>query len=262
MLKKIAWGVVGVFGLGTAAYLYESWNKRWKKKYSVLKEKMKLTLSHEKVDGTIDPRMLARVVPCIYEEADKEYRVRYRALTAQRRKAFKERDFGEYMELAKESADVHQDINNDFMGYALSKLGLTFDEFLREIMKADPTLAQMLQMNRVIPSIPEGTTVPHGLTKNATRTIFMKMLMCEHDPQWAELIKMIHGSAGTKNTMERILKMMPLIDIFRADFLKTEHGYEVEQLELAKEEHRTMEDPAVINLLRRMTMSGQMTGGF
>jgi hypothetical protein len=62
MLKKVAWGVVGVIGLGTLAYFYESWNKRSKKKYNELNVKLKQIIKSKKEERKLEEQDLSYII--------------------------------------------------------------------------------------------------------------------------------------------------------------------------------------------------------
>lgn len=260
MLSKFAWGTVGVLTLGTLAYFYESWNKRSKKKYAELKQKLMPLIRHIKEGEELDGKALEQTVLLSHEEAEKDFKSKYRGLAAQRRKALKERDIDEYVDLLRETADQQKEIREDFLKYALGKLGLTVEEFELLVMTTNPPLYQVLQLNMPLVHSKEIATVPRDLTRTKARNILLSILQGAQDPQWTDIYKAIELSVNESNPQKVMMQVSPLIQILQADILKNEHNCTIEQFEAAKNKYNLQEDPMIRQLAMQMNMAAQIAG--
>jgi len=260
MLKKVTWGLVGVIGLGTLAYFYESWNKRSKKKYIELNAKLKQIIKANKDEGKIEGQYLSLIVSIVQEESEKEFNIKHRALSIKRRKTLKERDFDEYLELLSESLERQEEIHDDFFNYVLRKLGKTMEEFEQELMMANQMAFRSMQLNSKMKRQDKTAAIPHELTKSRAKNVFMAMMQLQNDPQWAEVFRKIEAEKDSETNQMALVQKGQMIQILRADILKNEYRCTIEQLENAVVQYDLMNDPMIKQLMTQMNMLRRVQG--
>jgi len=260
MLKKVTWGLVGVIGLGTLAYFYESWNKRSKKKYIELNTKLKQIIKGKKDDGKIEGQDLPLIVSIVQEESEKEFNIKYRALSIKRRKTLKERDFEEYLELLSESLERQEEVHDDFLNYVLRKLGKTMEEFEQELMIANQMALRSMHLNSKMKMQDKAAAIPHELTKSRAKNIFIAIIQMQNDPQWAEVFRKIEGETESETNQMALVRKGQMIQILKRDILKNDYKCTMEQLENAIVQYDLMNDPMIKRLAAQMNMLRRMQG--
>jgi len=261
MTDKIAWGVAGVLGLGTLAYLYDIWHKKSKEKYTNLDKKLK-ALKTLRVPGTnnFNTDALTKFITYVTEESEKEFIKAGEGVANERRTLLKHLEYEEYFEVCQDSLDLQKEIEEDFLKRALDKMGVEREEYEEELQKLPPQTLQMIMANKGAPKSGEGVKVPYKLDKAKTKKIFLEItsLQDRTNEKYKDLFEKLEEVAKKMDQMAGGQFVMGVMQLLVTDILWNDYKVKEEEYSAALQLHHIMEDPEIVRIMQQKAAMYQM----
>jgi hypothetical protein len=260
MVTKAILAAAGVVGMGVLAYLYDSFKKKSKRRYIELGKKVKALGSIKEANGRYSISALTKLMSYVNEEGEKEIAKSLQPLVRERRKALKDHDFDEYLELAQEYFDHEKAVEEEFLGYALYKLGIDREEYEEELMNIPPETLQTLMQNKMAAKSGEGVEVPYTLTKQKTKNIFLEVTSIQEgsNEQWKDLFAKLEELKARLDRMMADSLTLAIMTYMVGDILNNEYNITEEQFAKAMEKHNIMQDKEICSLMQQKAAMYQM----